>query len=85
MKSFSSFRNRTKIAATEKYDVLRDGGSHIHEVLNPEECGFVQVIQNFSIHSAKNGTRGKWYGMLPPPNHTGDKHVELDSDDITFV
>jgi hypothetical protein len=88
MKKFQQIREdfiRQKIIAVKKFTVLRDGGSHMHEVLNGEECGFCNVIQDFSIHSKKNGTDGKWRGILFPPNHTNDKHLIIDVHDIEFV
>lgn len=88
MKTFRQIREgseRPKIIVPKKHVVCRDGGSHMREVLNPEECGFVQLIQDFGIHSEKKGTRGKWFGMLPPPNHLCSQHVEVDESQIEFT
>lgn len=87
MKSFRQLRENkeARIVISQKYDVFRDGGSHGHRVLNPEECGFVTVIQDFSIGAKKNQTEGKFFGMLPPPNHTWDKHVPISYDSIDWV
>lgn len=88
MKGFSQLRGGyvgQNVIAVKKYSVLRDGGSHAHEVLNGESCGYCQVIQDFGIYSEKQGTRGKWFGMPHPPNHTCDKFEQLDESDIQFV
>lgn len=73
------------IIASKNYNTLRDGGSHMHPVLNTKECGLVSVIQNHSIGSRVNQTYGLWYGVLPPPNHTSDKYIPLDIVDISFI
>jgi hypothetical protein len=72
-----------KIVAVKKFSVLRDGGSHMHEVLNGEQCGYCQIIQDFSIPSKKNGNAGRWKGMPHPPNHTN--YQEIYEEDIEFV
>ena len=79
MKSFKEFGmsltgggthiGTTRIIAEKDFSVIRDGGSHVHKVLNSEECGFCQVVQDFSIRSEERGTRGSWYVNLNPPNH----------------
>lgn len=74
-----------KILASKEYNVLRDGGSHMHAVLNSSECGFIQVIRDHSIGSRARQEYGQLLGMLPPPDHTGDKHVKLDEREVSFV
>lgn len=51
-----------KIKAGITYSVVRDGGSHHHLVLNPDECGFNILKQDFRIRST---TLGEWFGLTP--------------------
>lgn len=88
MKTLSQFsleQTETKIQTKNKAVTLRDGGSQLYDVVNTEDCGFCAVIQDFSIGSKRTGKEGSWLGMLPPPNHTGDKHVPISCSDIEFV
>lgn len=74
-----------KIIVSKEYNVLRDGGSHMHAVLNSKNCGYVQVIQSFAIRDRNTPNYGMWYGMLPPPNHLASQHVQLNFEDLEFV
>jgi hypothetical protein len=89
MKSFRQIREsiegKPRIIASEKFTVYRDGGSHGHEVLNPEECGYVTIIQDFSFHAKKSQNEGKFFGMLPPPNHVNNKWEKIEYDSIDWV
>lgn len=87
MKSFRQLRDsaaQPRIKIEDNFDVYRDGGSHRHKVLNTEECGFVAVIQDFSIRAKRNQTEGQFFGMLPPPNHTNDKWVKISGELIDW-
>lgn len=71
-----------KVKVSTKYTVVRDGGSHIYNVLNSDECGFCFLKQDFGIHSK---TRGQWFLTYNPPNHTNDKHIPAGIENIEFV
>jgi len=87
MISFRQLRessDQPRIKIEEKFAVYRDGGSHGHKVLNTEECGFVTVVQDFSIGAKRRQAEGQFFGMLPPPNHTNDKWVKISADAIDW-
>jgi hypothetical protein len=74
-----------KIVAEKKFTLVRDGGSHHHKVLNPNECGFCTVRQDFSISAKRSNKVGSWYAIKLPPNHTSDKYVPASIESISFV
>lgn len=82
IKPFKEFIS-PKIKAKKEYTVYRDGGSHGHEIINSNECGFCRLIQDFSIGSKERGTRERWYLNPNPPNHT--HKIETDLYDIEWV
>lgn len=85
MISFKQFskNDSDQIIVEKKHGVYRDGGSHFHKVLNSKETGYCLVVQDFSVHSKKNGTHGDWNLTPNPPNHT--QRIKTDPSHIRFV
>jgi hypothetical protein len=84
IQTFKEFNSQdAKVVCEKDFSIVRDGGSHIHKVVNQDESGYCMLKQDFGIHSEKEGTREKWYLAENPPNHTKWSEVSLDR--IHFV
>lgn len=71
------------VIVASQFTILRDGGSKVHEVLNPEECGYIRVIQDHSIMSKKRGIEGSWTAMSRKNNIT--EYDDISEQDIAFI